>query len=341
MARQASVGAQLGTLIAVLLAALAAPGCSSDTAPQNLESWVLVEHRQVREEATVTGTVVSPVVGSVYAFDDGRLTADVATVALQLGSVLTRVNGRAVVVVKMDQPPYRALSMGSEGSDVVELRKVLVALGADVPTASPRFDEGLDAAVRAWQASLGSLVDGVVNAGDLAPLEELPCALRTSLRKGDLVHPGDVVAQCVRETPVVVAMVSASLRDRLTPGMAVWLTDGEQEIGGVLEDVATVPVVSEDGSMRYRVVAAPDGEFGASDGATSSIRVELRDFGEGTAVPSAAIHEGITGQLVVDARNGSSSEVRQVVVQARGSDGTWTLVTGQLTEADEVRVGKN
>ena len=64
--------------------------------------------------------------------------------------------------------PAGRLERGATGPAVVALRDRLVAMGHMAPTASPAFDEALEAGVRAFQASHGLTSDGVAGPATLA-----------------------------------------------------------------------------------------------------------------------------------------------------------------------------
>ena len=74
------------------------------------------------------------------------------------------------VVMYGDATAYRTMSLGDEGPDVRQLEENLAALGfgeAAGFSVDGSFDEATEAAVRAWQGSLGTYVDGEVGTADV------------------------------------------------------------------------------------------------------------------------------------------------------------------------------
>lgn len=323
----------VGLVAAVMMTAV---GCSSDS-DSSLSSWVRVEHRRVAETITLTGIVERPSLGALLAMDAGRLTAEVAQAEVSVGSILTSINDRAVVIAELERPLYRTLQLGSEGPDVRALRGALESLGYS-SSPSDNFDQGLADIVRQWQADIGSPVDGVVRASEIASPATLPCLPRSSLSKGDLVSVGDLIADCRAVKPVVTATVSASARATLADAIDIALVSSSGPIPGRLIEIDETPLTLEDGSVRYAVHFEADSDLGLIEGATSTVTVTTADFGTGLAVPAGSIRQGENGEYVVEVRR-QGGALEDVVVTIVGTDGNWTRVDGALSVDDEVRLG--
>ncbi len=71
------------------------------------------------------------------------------------GSVLYTVNLRPVVIGQGAVPGFRPLARGTDGADTQQLQGMLAALGFFKAAPDGKFGAATDAAVRAWQKSLG------------------------------------------------------------------------------------------------------------------------------------------------------------------------------------------
>src|SRR5690606_14262406 len=91
-----------------------------------------------------------------------------------VGSVLYAVNLRPVVIAQGDVPAFRTHSRNTTGADVAQLQAMLTQLGFYKGDVSGDFGWLTQAAVEAWQKSLGVDDDGVVQAGDVVFVPSLP-----------------------------------------------------------------------------------------------------------------------------------------------------------------------
>ncbi|MDE0121097.1 MAG: peptidoglycan-binding protein [bacterium] len=99
---------------------------------------------------------------------------------------------QALVVMYGNKPMYRTMSLGDEGPDVRQLEENLAELGfANISGFSidGSYDEATSNAVRAWQSSIGTYVDGEVGRADVL---FVPGPLRVNSW-----HPGVQVGQDV------------------------------------------------------------------------------------------------------------------------------------------------
>lgn len=99
-------------------------------------------------------------------------TAPVKAAALAEGSVALTVSGRPVFVLRGDQPAYRDLGPGAEGTDVLQLEEALTRLGFDPGANDGRYDRRTSAAVSRWYQSMGWAPFG--------PTDEQQLALRSA-----------------------------------------------------------------------------------------------------------------------------------------------------------------
>lgn len=135
--------------------------------------------------------------------------------SVEPGEVLFTVDLRPVVVAEGAIPAFREMQSGDEGSDISQLQTLLVALGFLDEEPNGRFSPTTAAAVRAWQAALGVVDDGVVRRGDIVFAPELPARVvaAEALTVGALLIGGEVVVNVLRPAPTIVVPLTPEQRD--------------------------------------------------------------------------------------------------------------------------------
>ncbi len=93
------------------------------------------------------------------------------------GDVVYTVDLRPVVVAEGSVPSFRPLARKTEGPDVAQLQTLLTELGFYHDDIDGSFGRSTRTAVKAWQKALGVADTGVVEAGDLVFVPELPARL--------------------------------------------------------------------------------------------------------------------------------------------------------------------
>ncbi len=86
------------------------------------------------------------------------------------GDVLYSVAAEPVVLLYGDVPAYRTLRRNVEGADVLQLEEALVRLGFDPDgrvTVDEEFTSATEDMVESWEESIGAVVDGRVDFGDV------------------------------------------------------------------------------------------------------------------------------------------------------------------------------
>lgn len=155
---------------AEIAARTAAPALSDISVP--------VERQALTSDVVVRGTVrygsplavtlplsaLKPAAGVVT-------TAPVQGATLDEGDVALSVSGRPVVVLQGDQPAYRDLGPGIEGTDVLQLEEALARLGFDPGASDGRYDGRTADAVSRWYDAMGWTPFG--------PTEDQQTALRS------------------------------------------------------------------------------------------------------------------------------------------------------------------
>jgi peptidoglycan hydrolase-like protein with peptidoglycan-binding domain len=140
------------------------------------------------------------------------------------GQTLFAVDGRPTVLFLGPTPFFRALRAGETGPDVAELQANLHELGYGGGGGTGKdglFDALTTAAVRRWQAALGTEQTGVVRLGEVAVL---PTSVRIStvyLVLGATVPTGAPLLGVSSTDQVVTIRVDPALAPSLHPGDAI------------------------------------------------------------------------------------------------------------------------
>ncbi len=87
---------------------------------------------------------------------------------VQRGEPLYTVNAQPVLLLYGEQPLYRTLEPGAEGTDVKLLERNLAELGYSGFTADDEYTDATAAAVTDWQEDVGRLATGTVSPADAA-----------------------------------------------------------------------------------------------------------------------------------------------------------------------------
>lgn len=133
------------------------------------------------------------------------------------GDVLYSVNLRPVVAAQGPVPSFRDLARGSVGPDVTQLQEFLASGGYITSTPGGHFGSATVSAVKAWQRGMGVEPTGVVLAGDLLFVTELPAhvILDEALYPGAQVTPGQQLVSVVESEPTFAARINPEQIPRL------------------------------------------------------------------------------------------------------------------------------
>ena len=280
---------------------------------------VVVEEGEVGRAANVVADVQF-VPGRVAPAGRGGTVTSIdipAGAPIEAGSVLVTIDMRPVVVMQGEVPTYRAMQVEDRGPDVAQLRAHFALAEGD------RFDWELERAVRALQAELGVPVDGVVAAGDVLFLPQLPArgAPAESVRIGAAVTAGADLYVTVEAAPQF--LFSVDQVRTVVPGQraTVQLPDGT-----VSEGVVGPAVQGEGGLQMYSVVDAEGAsvcdavcaeQFSTERDAQVPITIEISEAARGAVVPNSAIGTAADGAAVVETVQGDLIEI-SIVVQGDG-----------------------
>ena len=233
------------------------------------------------------------------------------------GDVLLTIDMRPVVAMQGSVPAYRDLSTEDRGDDVAQLRAHFGLGDGD------RFDWELEVAVKEWQRELGVRDDGVVRAGDVLFLPDMPArgAPAEEVRVGSAVTPG--VDLFVTAAPEAMLLLVIDQLPRVSQGqpVTVHLPDGSEAegvIGEPISDESNTPqytVVDEDGAHVCSAECAA--QFPPDQDSSVPVSIEVVPVEQGLIVPNSAIGSGPDGGEVVETADGEIIEIT-VVVQGDG-----------------------
>lgn len=245
---------------------------------------------------------------------------------VSVGSVLYAVNLRPVAIAQGDVPAFRTLSRDAAGADVAQLQAMLTQLGFYEGDVSGEFGWRTQAAVEAWQASLGLDDDGVVQAGDLVFVPTLPTRISLDPEKvvrGASIGTGD---------PVISGLTAApEFRVPVTEAQSALMPDGTRvEVSGpdgqVWEGFVTGRAAQQQSGTIDVILSGPDGapvcggecgSISVTDQSLLRSKVVTVETVSGLTVPSAALVSRADGTIAVIDEQGVEHRVT-VVASARG-----------------------
>ena len=241
------------------------------------------------------------------------------------GSVLYTIDLRPVVVAVGAVPAFRDLSLRSEGPDVAQLQEMLAQLGWYEGEVDGSFGSSTRTAVRAWQQELGVNDDGVVRAGDVVFVPELPVrvAFSEALTVGARLGGGEEVVLVVPADPVFRVPLSIEQRNLVPLSAEVAVTFPEGVWSGRVDRAVESP---EFGQLDLIVTARDGGSLCGSDCARwvdlekrTDFRVDIVVIPEasGPVVPIAALHTDAANQPFVIGVDGMQIPVT-VVAASQG-----------------------
>jgi peptidoglycan hydrolase-like protein with peptidoglycan-binding domain len=306
----------------------AAPSAANDHVPlgtATVQRRDLVDRRDV--DATLgyadTRTLTAPAGGTIT-----RLRAEGAVVGR--GRSLLSLDARATAwVLYGTRPFYRDLGPGvSDGRDVRQLERNLVALGYDPGTVDSDWTSATTAAVQVFQEDRGLDETGTLRGADLVVSDGSARVGAHKLEVGDQARIGAPVTALSATAPEVTAQVGASDAATLRRGDAVTVTlpDG-RTARGKLSQVAAVATAGQDGAEATVgvSVALRDRRRGGLDGAPVTLSLATGSTKAALAVPiSALVATGPSAYAVQLAGTG-----RLVAVTLGVSADGWVQVAGR------------
>ena len=262
---------------------------------------------------------------------------------------------RAQVVMYGSTPAFRTMSRGDEGPDVYQLEENLAALGfGDTSgfSVDGAFDEATGDAVRAWQRSLGTYIDGEVGTADVLFVSG-PVQIgswQPGIEVGQDIGAGvPLAALTVIEAPSdgvmattqrVIAQLPLAERDLLEEGgtVNVELPDNS-DIAGTVAAINPAPLTDAQGEGFVEVTitlaeAAPVVWIGAS------VDVEIVEtlVRDALVVPATALLALVEGGYAVEVMQPDGTTVLVGVETGLFADGDVEVRAAGLQEGDPVVV---
>jgi peptidoglycan hydrolase-like protein with peptidoglycan-binding domain len=232
------------------------------------------------------------------------------------------------------------------GPDVAQLNEALVELGhLDAAVlagqATDEFTAATDAALRAYQESVGMDVDGALDLGELVFLSAPIRVAEVKAPAGTVITPGSEVLGVTGEQIVVGFDLPAEDQGSLATGdpVTVELPDGTV-VDGVVSSVATVASVVDNAPVFPVEVALDDSALAAAAGLDEApVEVAyVSDSAVGvTAVPVAALVALREGGYAVELLDADGTTRLVGVTAGFFADGL-VEVTGDVAPGDQVVV---
>ncbi|MFD5101662.1 peptidoglycan-binding protein [Streptomyces albidochromogenes] len=159
------------------------------------------------------------------------------------GGVLYRLDERPVVLLYGGIPAYRAFAPGmSDGGDVRQLEKNLVALGYTGFTVDETYTAYTAYAVKRWQRDLGLPRTGRLELGRVLFAPQSVRAGEADRKPGDEARPGSPVLATTRAERTVTVKATMSQQRLLPVGkkVAVTVPGRDEPVAGKVTSVGTV-----------------------------------------------------------------------------------------------------
>jgi hypothetical protein len=268
------------------------PPAVNDAVPMGA---VAVERRDLVERQDVDGTLGYAGTHTAAAPTEGtitRLRAEGETVGR--GRSLMSIDAKPTAwVLYGSRPMYRDLGPGvTNGFDVRQVERNLVALGYDPGTVDEDWTSATTAAVKAFQEDRGLTENGTLRRTDFVVSDGPARVGGHKAEVGDATHPGAPVTELTSTTPAVTATVDAGFAAALNHGddVAVTLPDGST-VRGVITEVGTVATPGQNGgSPTVKLDVALRGHHhGRFDGAPVTLSLAIGKTKNALAVPVTAL----------------------------------------------------
>lgn len=260
---------------------------------------------------------------------------------LAQGSTLYSVGLRPVVAAEGDVPMFRPITAGTAGADVVQLQRMLSALGYYDNTIDGRVEQGTAVAIMRWQKAFGMDQTGVVDVGDVIFLPRLPTR---SVLNPETIHLGATLVggeDAILGLPIAprfwipvtdaqaATLPAGSIIEVTAPDGAMWHGETAEQTQTAADGTITVAVTGLDDSVLCDDACASIPVSGQTLLRSSIVTVERVD---GLVVPSAALVTTAEGRIAVITVDGEKVPV-EVVASAKGM----SVVTG-IADGTKVRV---
>jgi peptidoglycan hydrolase-like protein with peptidoglycan-binding domain len=314
-------GATVVAVAGVTAAAIGFGGAEAGSTPRSTlpPATAKVTRITLTETEDVDGTLAYGATTTVNGHGNGTVTwLPTAGSTVDRGETLYTVDNKSVILLYGSLPLYRALSPGTEGSDVKQFEQNLEALGYKGFTVDEKYSSATATAVREWQDDLGLTRTGVVEPGQVV---YAPVAIRVSEQKAQVGDAaGGPILTYTGTTREVTVALDVSKQSLVKTGTAVTIQlPGGKAVSGTVSSVGSVATTTpaEDGrtsstTIDVTVTVADQSSLGTLDKAPVEVRVVASQRKDVLTVPVSALlalAEGGYGVQVVD---GGSTKIVSV-----------------------------
>ncbi|WP_307796651.1 peptidoglycan-binding protein [Actinomadura barringtoniae] len=259
------------------------------------------------------------------------------------GKTLLKVDGKPVTLMYGGVPMYRALGVGSEGADVEELERNLVALGYGELTVDREFTSATADAVKAWQDDRGLAESGAVDASQVVFMAGAVRVKEVKAAEGVRVAAGQVALSVTGTRRMVRVDLDADKQDLAVVGERVTVElPGGRSVRGRISKVGSVAKQSGSGQDAKTTVEVDIGldkgaKTGRLDEAPVSVELESQRRRGVLSVPVEALLGLKEGGFGVEVVEGAARRLVAVTTGAFGS-GRVEVSGGGLREGMKVGV---
>ncbi len=258
------------------------------------------------------------------------------------GGTLYTVNLRPVVIASGSVPSFRDIGLGTHGDDVRQLQQMLTDLGFYRGAIAGEAGGVTEAAIRAWQKSMGVEQTGVVLSGDVVFVPTLPTRLIVEpeiVERGSTLSGGEPTIAALPDSPSFRVPVTDAQAAMMPSGTRVDITSPQ---GNTWTAYAAEQTRDDTTGTVNIALTAPAGGTICGDSCAEipiagepsllSARIVTVESVAGLVVPSSALVSSADGtlQLIDD-------EGTRITVTVLGSARGMSVVEG-ATEGMKVRV---
>ncbi len=286
-------------------------------------------------EVSTSVAVTAPVAGVVT----DRILDEPADVAS--GTEVLRVDELPVIVIDGEVPFFRDLAEGTQGRDVEQARRWLIAEGYDLDEGPGPVDAAMTTAIVDWQEESGLPTTGELELGRLVAIDGLPqrLVLDPEVAVGRTLATEEPLLLEVSDEPSFTLQLSPE-QESLVPLDAGATIDGRWEaVFGerTTTDEGDLEIVLE--GLDGGAPCAPECEQVPVDGATSfPLEVVAVPETSGPAVPIAALRSTADGSATVLLEDGRERDI-EVIASADGYAVVDGLEPGETVVVREAEQG--
>ncbi|NIK56343.1 peptidoglycan-binding protein [Kribbella shirazensis] len=255
-----------------------------------------------------TTSAVNRVAGTVTAVPDSGQ-------ELRRGNTVYSIDNKPTTLLYGALPAYRRLTIGTEGTDVLQLEQNLQAMGYTGFTVDDEYTDATAAAVEEWQEDLGLDETGVVELGSVLFAPGHIRVDSVQAQEGSPLGPNQPVLNYTGTTRAVTVQLDATDQRLATLNAAVTvaLPDGKT-VAGKIQKVSTaiIPAESQDKDPETKieviVSVADQKAVAAWSSAATDVTFTASERKNVLTVPVAALVALREGGFGVEVTDGTTSQ---------------------------------